>query len=243
MRIAVVIPTYKRIKKLERCLDSVQKQTYRDFDVYIYCDNNDYETFEYFSNQSQTTWRKYSCIKMIGTNGKQEFVIGTWNNFFTNYYNRYDAVAWIVDDVELYPNYLRELANCMHQNFPDLDGVIGAKQECPNHPEYTFKWYGQCLIGRKFIERYKDVDYKVCCPDYSHFYQDEEMWMFANELGKFKNCETAVLKHYHPAFVKEEVDDTHPLVRGRVKRVDDGTYAMRRKQGLVWGKSWELVNK
>lgn len=230
-KIAVVIPTYKRTRKLNRCLESLEQQTYKDFNIFIYCDNNDIETYNYI----RENWFVAGCI----VNDKQEFVIGSWNKFFSQFHNKYDAVLWCVDDVELHPTCLEELVKSMKSNFPDLDGVVGVKQECPGHPEYTFKWYGQCLIGKKFIERYKEVDYAVCCPDYQHFYQDEEMWMYASSLGKFVNCETAVLNHYHPAFVPEEMDETHPIVRGKTKRIDDAVYKMRREKNLIWGLTWQ----
>lgn len=240
MKIAVVIPTYKRLKKLERCLKSLEAQTYKNFWVNVYADNNDQESFEISSK-----WR--NSLDIISTQmSSQSFVIGCWNDFFSSTFicpgvkgmRDFDAVAWIVDDVELYPNYLEELVKAMLYNFPDLDGVIGAKQECPGREDYTYKDFGQILIGKKFIERYKDVDYQVCCPFYSHFHQDHELWEYAKSMNKFIKCETAVLKHYHPAFLPNEVDLTHPLVRGEVKRKDDAIFRDRQARGLIWGKSW-----
>lgn len=234
MKIAIVIPTYKRIKKLERCLESLKNQTYKNFDVHIYCDNNDTISYNHFSNYGY----------YINLSKSQKFVIGCWNDFFENMFcifidKRYDAVAWTVDDVELYPNYLEELVKSMQTNFPDLDGVIGAKQICPGRDDYKFKWFGQVLIGRKFIERYKDVNFKVCCPFYKHFFQDEEMWIYANSLGKFVNCETAVLNHYHPAFRPEEMDETHNIIRDEIKRHDQVVHEMRKNKNLVWGQTWQ----
>lgn len=239
LRIAVVIPTFNRIKKLERCIRSLENQTYKKFDIHIYADNNDEQTridiSKLYSQSDGYIWPVYD----IQVNDKQEYVTGSWNKFFKDYSMKYDAVALLVDDVELYPNYLEELVKSMQSNYPDLDGVIGAKQECPGRDDYTFKYYGQTLIGRKFIERYKDVEYAVWCPFYKHFFPDEEMWIYANSLGKFVNCETAVLKHYHPAFVSEEVDQTHNLIRGEVKRYDKTIYEMRKNKNLVWGKTWQ----
>jgi glycosyltransferase involved in cell wall biosynthesis len=237
MKLALVIPTFQRTFKLKRLLDSVAKQTYTNFDVHIYYDNNDFESCSYIK-ELKYTFQIYHTI-----NDKQEFVIGSWNKFFKSMFelylgNNYSIVQWLVDDVALYPDFLEQVVNSMEKNFPDTDGVIGTRQECPGYQNYTFKWFGQSAIGRKFIERYKEVDYKVCCPFYSHFYQDEEMWMYATSLGKFINCSEALLKHYHPAFVKEEVDTTHPLVRGTVMRTDKHIYQERKEKGLIWGKSW-----
>jgi hypothetical protein len=49
------------------------------------------------------------------------------------------------------------------------------------------------------------------------------------------------LKHYHPAFVKEEMDETHPIVRGKVKGEDDTIYRERRAKNLVWGQTWQTL--
>lgn len=237
LKVAVVIPTYKRAKKLERCLNSLVNQTYRNFTVFVYCDNKDSSTTEYFKR------KKFNFKITWAINSKHEYVIGAWNKFFSRYHEKYDAVLWCVDDVELYPNCIEEAVYIMSEAFPDTDGVIGLMQECPGHPEYTFKWYGQCLLGKKFIQRYKEVDYKVCCPDYKHFYQDEEMYMYANSVDRFFRHPLAKMKHYHPGFVQEEMDETHPIVRGDVKRQDDEIYRLRREKGLVWGQSFKLIGE
>lgn len=231
-KIAVVIPTYKRPDKLKRLLRSLDKQTYKDFDVFIYFDNCDYESSLHIDPLN------YSFHIYTTVNTEQKYVIGSWNHFFSTS-TGYEAVQWLVDDVELTNNFLEEAYNCLIKNFPDTDGVIGTKQACPGHSNYTFKWYGQAMIGRKFIERYKDVNYQVCCPHYFHFYQDEELWMYASSLNKFIECPTALLYHYHPAFAKEEIDSTHPIVRGNVMVEDKTIYNQRRSQGLIWGKTWD----
>lgn len=237
MKIAIVTPTFKRIEKLERLLKSLKQSIYKNFDHIIYCDNNDIETSRYFQD-------KFNSIN-IGwfVNNKQEFVIGSWNKAFKEFHNQYDAFLWLVDDTEIYPDTINELVKCFQLNFPDLDGIVGLKQICPGHLGYTFKWYGQILIGKKFIERYKDVGYKVCCVDYQFMYQDEELYNHATSLAKFKICPTAIIKHYHPAFIKEEMDETHYLSRGTNKTRDTETYVKRKQRGLVWGNSWELVNE
>lgn len=236
MKIAIVIPTYKRINKLKRCLESIYNQTYKEFDIFVYCDNNDSETYSWLIENH------LDKVK-VNINRTQEFVIGSWNKFFSSEHLKfYDAVAWIVDDVELYPDYLERLVADMNRLFPDLDGVIGATQVCPGRKEYTYKPYGQVLIGKKFIERYKEINYQVCCPDFNHFWQDCEMWEYATSLNKFYHSQGAVLKHYHPAFLSNEMDETHPLVRGKIKSQDDETYKKRKKLNLIWGREFTLIN-
>jgi len=242
MKLALVIPTYERVQKLKRLIDSIAEQTYKNFDVHIYCDNKDEETAssitEYIIN------KKYSFSVYVNVNQKRELVIGSWNKFFKAMFREYkdynyDAVQWLVDDVELYPDFLEQVVNYMKYNFSDTDGVIGTNQICPGHPRYTFKWYGQACLGKKFIERYKDVDYQVCCPFYNHFFQDEEMFLFASKNRKFIEGRKAILKHYHPSFVREEKDTTHSIVRGDMQYQDKTTYLSRRGRNLLWGESFE----
>ena len=248
-KIAIVIPTYQRIKKLERLLDSLAKQTYQNFSVYIYCDNKDKKTFDWvedewinfgFTSKEGRLVPLESCVKKAVLNDKQEFVTGSWNKFFKDYHDKYDAVQWLCDDTEVFPNFLEEAVKCMETNYPDTDGVIGTHQICPNHPEYTFKYYGQPLIGKKFISRYEAVDYAVCCTSFRFLFQDEELYLHATSLGKFKECNTAILKHFHPGFIKEELDSTHSLSRtNEIRQADKLTYTLRRSKGLIWGLSFQ----
>lgn len=234
MKIDIVIPTFKRPEKLKRCIDSIREQSYDFWDCCVIVNGGDKETFDLlteYERKDERIWFKSPSTR---------YVIDSWNYFTRNFHNtrNYDAIAWIVDDVELYEDYLERLVADMKREFPDTDGVIGATQVCPGRKDYTYKPYGQVLLGKKFIDRYKEVGYQVCCPYYSHFYQDEEMWMYANSINKFHHSQGAILKHYHPAFVKEEMDETHPLVRGEIKRKDDLIYKERRAKNLIWGREW-----
>jgi hypothetical protein len=97
-------------------------------------------------------------------------------------------------------------------------------------------------MGRKFVERYKHVDYQICCPAYSHFFQDEEMWQYSSSLGKFHESKTAVLKHFHPSFCGN-IDEAHNNIRfgeNSPKQHDDKMFERRQKLGLIWGKSFSL---
>jgi glycosyltransferase involved in cell wall biosynthesis len=238
MRILIGIATYKRINKLQRLLDSINKQTYKDIEVAIVCDNNDLETYTYLLNLQKTNILVYPLI-----NDKQEYVIGCWNKIYAIFNNKYDAYLTLVDDVELFPNFVEEMVKCMNTNFPDLDGVVGSTQECPGHPEFTFKIFGQTMVGNTFLNRYREIDFKFCCIDYFHFFQDEEMYLFSTELNKFIHCKKAILNHYHPAFINEEKDETHFIVRDEIIRNDTKTFNKRKEKKILWGLSWKLINK
>lgn len=249
MKVLISIPTYKRIKKLERCLKSLSEQTHNDFDVVVHCDANDEETYNWIKDGNH---KKIISNKVVIPVLSKEriYVIGAWNkcarevatnrSFVGSY--TFDALAWIVDDVELYPDCIEKTVEAMKINFPDYDGVVGIQQECPGSSDYKYKPFGQVLIGRKFIERYKDVNYQVCCHFYNHLHQDEEMWIFATSLNKFALGQGR-LKHYHPGFIKTEMDETHPIVRGKVMREDREMFRQRQERGLVWGQTFESIEE
>ena len=247
MKLLIAIATYKRIEKLQRLLNSLFEQTYKDFEIVIVCDNKDYETENYLKGPNM--YKLYDVI----VQEEQKFVIGAWNRavkecFFDSLLewseekprrDHFDGFVGLVDDVELYKDTLevavREFKSVYNKS---TDGVLGFHQECPGHEEiYSFKWYGQTLIGRDFIERYQTVDYQICCPMYRWSHQDEEMWQYASSLGKFHQCRKAILKHYHPSFIKEEIDETHNLVRYGInspREHDLKLFNERQKLGLIW---------
>lgn len=231
MLVNVVIPSYNRKEKLARCIDSILKQTYKNINIHVMHDNNDYVSHQFIAD-------RYGELVKQSVMFKRSYVIGCWNSFTANFSFK-DAMMWCVDDVVLKPDCVEQAVKCMETHFPDTDGVVGINQVCPGHPEYTFKWYGQILLGAKFIERYKEVGYKICSPFFTHFFQDQELHQFATSLNKFINCETAVLEHYHPGFIRSELDHTHSLVRGGLMKQDKEIFDRRQKQGKVWGATFE----
>lgn len=238
MRLLIGIATYKRMEKLKRLIRSLDNQTYKEFQVVVVADNNDLKT----ANDLNDMPGNIHCV----VQPNHQFVIGAWNRTIREIFTlaSYEYFMGLCDDVELNPTAIEEALRCHQQFFPDTDGVIGFKQLCPGHPEYTFKWFGQTLMGRKFIERYKNVEYKICCPDYYHFCQDEEMYNYAQSLNKFANCEEAILKHYHPGFIKEEIDETHNIIRSgseSPKRFDFCQQKKRIEAQYLWGRDFNLI--
>lgn len=238
MKLLIGIATYKRLDKLKRLLESLKSQTYQKFTITVVCDNNDYETHDRIINEK---WFDLARIN-TRTQNTHKFVIGAWNFVVKENIprNDWDGFIGLCDDVELKEDALQKAVDFHKDRYADGDGVIGFNQECPGHPEYTFKWFGQTLIGRKFIERYKDVNYQICCPYYIHLYQDEELHQYASSLDKFYPCKQAILYHYHPGFIKEELDETHKLSRTQqIRKQDLETFTRRQKEGKIWGWIWE----
>jgi len=232
VKLAIGIATYKRPYKLLRLLQSLEKQTFKNFDIMIVFDNND------FGSQQILTQIPIPIFRLV-VNSSQKFVIGCWNLFHKDMIGNYNAHLTLCDDVALYDDCLQRVVDCLYTNFSDTDGVVGITQVYPR-PNIKFQPTGQVLMGRKFVERFSSVDYQVCCPAYSQWQQDSELLKYTSQLGKFVLCEQARLTHYHPVYYRKELDDTHRIVRGAVYRKDKEIYNGRNNRGLVWGNSWEL---
>jgi hypothetical protein len=230
MKILIGVATYQRPEKLKRLLKSLEQQTYKNFFTVVVFDANDWA--------SAKGTREYTLPIGIQINNTRDYVIGCWN--LAHKYPGFDAHLMLCDDVELHRTCLESALEALKTRFPDGDGVVGITQECPGVPNYTYKPFGQTLMGKKFIERFKEVDYQVCCPFYTHFYQDEEMWQYMSELNKTYHCKEAILNHYHPAFKREELDSTHGIVRvPELFKKDKELFMIRQSEGKLWGKTWE----
>jgi len=237
----IVIPTYKRIKKLCRLIESINKNTFTNWEIIVFVDNYDTETAQSLRSMylETTLWKKIT----IRINEAQIFQIGSWNKFYKEYINdNWSGAFLLCDDVELLPNCIENAIDCWVANFPDGDGIVGLTQVYPDHPEVRWCEAGQILIGKKFIERFKEVDYQVHCPNYQFFQQDLELEKFAKSLNKFKLSDTAKLIHHHPCKYPEELDETHRIPRQKIVTEDRFIAKLRKAKGLIWGKSFELIN-
>ena len=231
MKVLIGIATYQRVGKLKRLLKSIQNQTYKDYDVLVVCDNKDEETYSALYKEFPVMFRVMP---------EQSYVIGCWNAVHS--FSGYDAHLTLCDDVELLPDCLEKVVKELQENFSDKDGVIGITQLYPGKDNVFFQPTGQVLIGNKFLERYKEVGYQVCCPNYRQWYQDEELLEYSMGLKKFRLAKEAKLIHHHPCFYPSEMDHTHTLVRNNSVQIGDKQiYQKRLSKKLIWGKSWELV--
>lgn len=231
MKLLIGIATYQRITKLERLLNSILSNNYPDAKIVIMADNKDIDTANYFAKEKH----------LIIVSDEQRYVIGSWNRFYELFHEDADAFLTLVDDVELLPGVLPKLMNLLTANFPDLDGVIGLRQLYPGYPEAGFQPAGQVLVGKKFLERFKDVKYHLCCDNYIQWYQDQELYNYSTSLNKFVLSGWDSLIHYHPAYYPQEADTTHRIVRGTIQKKDKATYQRRKELGLTWGKTWDKV--
>lgn len=242
MKFQIVVPTFRRPAKLERLFNSIVKQELDEnwfvnnptsISLYVYFDNNDEVSYEYFKDKFGSYF--LTTYKLLTEQNK---AFGVWNKHLKTL--DVDGMFYIVDDIEFRPDCLMVAIKEFAMRFPDTDGLLGLNQENIPKDKEGFSRNAMGIIGRKFAERYSD---KQCfCPDYTSFHADAELGNFARSLGKFVYCDEARVMHYHPVYYKDQLDETHNIVR-EMKDVDREIWNLRQKRNLLWGQSFELVRK
>lgn len=139
-----------------------------------------------------------------------------------------DGVLYATDDIMFCSDAIQNAMRMMGHRYPDDDGVIGLVQEpCAFHKT------GVALVSKAFLARYPEK--QLFCPDYWHFACQEVLWL-SEELGRFTQCHSAKVLHYHPGRHRELIDDTHADAR-KYRTRDMEMIKLRQKYGMVWGRS------
>lgn len=232
MKIDIVLPSYNRIEKLRKCLESIiesKKELLSKDSANIYI---------YFSRQEDMN----NIMNYILPSQTLQYIIYEksfkhsefWNDHFK--IMKSDALCFLNDDTELLSDCLKSAIPFLYQY--NTDCVVGFNQiNCGGDPLTCSSAFG--LIGKVFADRFPER--KVFCPDYNCLYVDEELGKFAKDINKFVYCKEAQLNHWHPAWTKEKPDDTH-LYNKINKPKDIKIYKLRQQKGLLWGKSFETIS-
>lgn len=117
--VSVVLPTYRRNDTLPRAIDSVLRQTYRNFEILVVDDNEPGDEFyqrntklleDYLSNP-----KVYHVVQEHHTNGAEARNAGIRASHG-------DLIAFLDDDDEWLPNKLEKQIAILNQH-PEIDGV------------------------------------------------------------------------------------------------------------------------
>jgi hypothetical protein len=235
-KIDIVIPTYHRREKLINCLGSIeQARTRLDCYSYIYVYYSDTEDYK----RDNQCLRQYKNIlpRLL----EKPYKASTfWNDHLKE--STADVMVYLNDDVILEINCLLRLNTAMDIYYPDTDGLIAITQD--NIPEDQACKTAFGAIGTKFADRFPNR--KVMCEDYERFYFDQELGEYAQKHNKlFHSMNRTIaplLTHLHPAFFKDMMDETHSCNRIPLDK-DKTTYNKRRKQKLLWGDNFTLINE
>lgn len=119
MNISVVVPTYKRLDALRRCLSALDKQTTLPYEVIVVMRSSDFETLTYihhWTTQKASYSRRFRTVTTPG----QVHALVQGVEAATG-----DVVAFTDDDSAPSSNWLRNMA--VHYQNPEVGGVGGAR--------------------------------------------------------------------------------------------------------------------
>lgn len=210
----IIVPTRNRLAKLDRMLRTLPREAAgKRINVKIICDD-DIDSFA--ALQQRPGLEVHLTDKRRGAVYCRNLLIRSTK----------DALIYATDDIEFSPRAIENAIGAMTARFINDDGVVGFHQE-----GNSYNPAGVALVGKAFIDRYPDR--ALFNPAYFHF-ACQEIHRAALSLGKFHLEKTAVVKHWHPASFKREMDRTHGEARQFRKR-DLDLKAARERQGLIWG--------
>ena len=214
--IDIVIATRNRYKKLMRVIRSIPEKEF--ISTWIIFDGD----VKNFNKMCNAKWGNREIITDLSF--KQRGAVKSRNDIISFYSE--DGILYATDDMTFEPDAIENAINAFNSHFPDDDGVVGFVQIPDNfHPT------GVALVGQKFLQRYPSK--QLFNPEYFHFACQEVYWL-ASKLGKFHQEPTAVIRHYHPAFFRDEMDKTHIEAR-KYREKDHALMRERQAKGLIWG--------
>jgi len=225
MQFEIVIPTYKRVEKLERLLTSIKEtsgERISDLKVFIVFDNKDYEGFYRITKSGAIEGLNNACVIDMSVNNTQELVFGIWNNHLQSRFDS-DVVIVLTDDSEFTGKGLEYVMDDFETHCTDTDWVMALNQINPGHCASFV------AIGKKFTDRFTG---RVCFyPYYKVAAGDNELWAFARSVERaYINTDEIVIAHNHTQ------DQTDKEGKSLFLQQDRELFKRRGNAGLLWGK-------
>jgi len=216
--IDIVIATRNRYEKLMRTIRSIPEKDF--ITTWITFDGD----LDGFNRICESDFEKREII--IDFSFEQRGAVKARNDIISKFACE-DGILYATDDMTFEPNAIENAFNAFNSHFPDDDGVVGLVQlgNKKYHPT------GVALVGQKFLQRYPNK--QLFWPGYYHFACQEIYWL-ASKLGKFHQESTAVIRHYNPFILKDEMDETHKEARIH-KGKDHALMKARQMSGTIWG--------
>ena len=215
MHVTVVIPTLDRWSLLQKTVESIHSNTYKDVSVLIIVDGN----------QELLQLAKSLSAEVLFNEERRDWV---WSMNRALRYKREGAVIYASDDLEFDPRCIEIAVNRLEEKMPNTDGLIAIKQSVVG----CSTAFG--LLGHRFIERFPDR--AVFCPDYVHYGSDSELGRFAHSINRLHICDEARVKHHR-------LQDTTYRTAKPMEIQDFHYIDIRREAGLLWGRDFKLLRK
>lgn len=225
----IVIPSLNRIAKLDRCLNSLfLADGLEDSTVWLYL--TDPTEYQHYLGYFEFAKGKVNVVYCPDYK-VPEF----WNGHLKQM--TADGMMCCNDDCEFHKDTITNVMSEFTRIYPDYDGVMGCMQSNAIDDQ-GFKGAFP-VIGRAFADRFPER--QVWCPDYYRLHADEELMLYAKQMGKFAFSEKCKIVHWHPAF-GGVIDSTHLKVR-EWRDYDKKVFRMRRGRKLLWGETYQTLGE
>ncbi len=161
-KVTVVTPTYKRLKPLAEAIESVQRQTYSNWEHIVVSDGYDGEARDLIRQTNDSRVHYYYTSHMN--------IMGNYQRNFALNYATGEFLIYLDDDNILYANALSSMVSGFSSN--DIGYVIGPILYGKNivNPKYPFKWGKIDLLNymlrRDIVERVWGQSMHACADFY-----------------------------------------------------------------------------
>lgn len=220
--IDIVLSTRFRFGKLLRMIKSVPPLHYLNIHVVF---DGDRENFEAFSRLPKDHYQG-------GTMTGYLIRVHSGSVYCRNHVFPMceDGVLIACDDIVFHPGAIESAFRNFNKRFKDDFGVVGFNQFNAVPPD-NFCWTGVCLVGQSYLKSHPGK--RLINPEYFHFGTREIEWK-ADKLKCLYRDPDAKIFHYHPGWMKDEMDRTHNEARV-FARVDRRIKQFRKERNEIWG--------
>jgi len=210
-QVTVLLPVYNASRYLREAVDSILKQTFKDFELLIINDGSYDDSAEILAFYSDSRIRIINHVQNLG-------LIKTLNEGFEIARGEY-IVRMDADDVSL-PTRIEKQVNFMNTSthvalagtwFKDIDGKIGIAKTPTKHEALKSQFFFSCalahptIIIRKNIFLENNLFYNSSFPHA----EDYELWVRVSRLFKVANIPEVLLNYrFHEGQVSNEHNQT-----------------------------------
>ena len=150
--ISIIIPSYNRASIIQKTLDSILSQTFRDWECIIVDDHSVDNTRDIILMYSETDNRIHYYL-----NERKKGAQGARNTGL--YHSVYDWVIFFDSDNYMYPEFLSELSKFITDNVDAIQCFSRVVDSSTNQPVSYFKWISNGNIHNSLFENRTYVDF------------------------------------------------------------------------------------
>ena len=200
--VSIIVPTYNRANLIHRAINSIKKQSFKQWECIIVDDRSTDNTIETVNNLIRED-RRFSII----SNNRQKGAPGARNTGILSAHGEY-VVLFDSDNV-MHPNFLEEVYNAVKRDNVDVCGChsIIIDEETGNRiGEFRWEGYGDVHIGllkakcyfdnsSTLIKRQKLLDIGLLdeiCPSY----QEWDTHICLSKISKYTTIKKELIDYY-----------------------------------------------